>query len=114
MLLFVATIAVMGTSGSPAAARVVTGVVLLVAAAVVGRTARVLPRQARPVVRAALRTDRPLRFTYIAVTACVAIFLAVAVTGIGALGAVAWQVLVALGLLAAAVRVVRGRRRRRA
>ena len=64
-------------------------------------------------VRAALRTDRPLRFTYVAVTACVGIFLAVAVTGVGLLAAGVWMVLVALGLLAVAVRIVRGLRRRR-
>jgi len=114
MLLFVATIAVMGASGSPTAARVVAGVVLLVTAVIVSRTVRALPRQTRPVVRAALRTDRPLRFTYVAVAACVAVFLAVAVTGIGVLGGVAWMLLVALGVLAAVVRVVRGLRRRRA
>jgi tetratricopeptide (TPR) repeat protein len=114
MLLFVATVAVLGASGSATAARVVAGAVLLIAATAVGLTARALPRQARPVVRAALRTDRPLRFTYIAVTACVGIFLAVVVTGVGPLAVGAWMVLVALGLLAVAVRLVRGMRRRRA
>jgi tetratricopeptide (TPR) repeat protein len=113
MLLFVATIATLGAAASPVASRVAAGVVLLVAATVVGLTARALPRQARPVVRAALRTDRPLRFTYFAVTACLAIFLEVAVTGQGVFAAGVWLVLVALGLLAAVVRLVRGLRRRR-
>ena len=63
-------------------------------------------------MRAALRTDRPLRFTYFAVTAYVAIFLEVAVTGQGVVAAGVWLVLVALGLLAAVVRLVRGLRRR--
>jgi len=112
MLLFVATVAVIGATASPTATRVVATLILLVAAAVVGLTARALPRQARPVVRAALRTDRPLRFTYLAVTACVAIFLAVAVTGFAPLAGGVWLVLVALGVLAAAVRLVRGLRRR--
>ena len=65
-------------------------------------------------VRAALRTDRPLWFTYLAVTACAAIFLAVAVTGVAPLAGGVGLVLVALGVLAAAVRLVRGLRRRRA
>jgi len=114
MLLVVATVAVVGAAASPTATRIAATLVLLVTAAVVGLTARALPRQARPVLRAALRTDRPLRFTYLAVTACVAIFLAVAVTGFAPLAAGVWLVLVALGLLAVTVRLVRGLRRRHA
>ncbi|MDT7580286.1 MAG: hypothetical protein QOK35_1550, partial [Pseudonocardiales bacterium] len=40
MLLFVATVAVLGASGSATAARVVAGAVLLIAATAVGLTAR--------------------------------------------------------------------------
>ena len=93
--------------------RVAAAVILLARAALVGRTVRALPPQGRSVVRVALRTDCPLRFTYVAVTACVAIFLAVVVSGIGPLGVLVWGVLVVLNVVAIAVRVSRGRRRHR-
>jgi hypothetical protein len=88
-------------------------VVLLVTGLLIGRTVRALPPQARPVVAAALRTDRPLRFTYVAVATCVGIFVLVAVTGFAPLAAAVWMVLVGLGLLALLVGLIRRMRRPR-
>lgn len=112
MLLVVATVAVVGAAWSPTATRVTAVVILLLAGLLTARTVRSLPSQARPVVLAALRTDRPLRFTYVAVATCVLIFVAVAVTGFAPLAAAVWMVLVVLGLLALLVGLFRRMRRR--
>jgi tetratricopeptide (TPR) repeat protein len=114
VLLVVATVAVIGASPSPSGSRATAAVVLLIGAALVARTIRALPGEARPVVRAALGTDRPLRFTFVAVAACVVVFLAVVVTGLGPLAVLVWLVLIVLNVVALAVRIGRGWRRRRA
>jgi hypothetical protein len=74
-------------------------------------TVRSLPPQARPAMLAALRTDGPLRFTYLAIATCALLFLVVAVTGLGGFAAFVWLVLGLLGLLALIVQVARRARR---
>lgn len=88
--------------------------VVLATALITWWTTRDLPASTGPVVRAALRTDRSLLVTYAGIATCVLIFVGVAVTGIGALAAVAWLVLGLLAGLALGVRLVRQRRNQRA
>jgi hypothetical protein len=54
---------------------------------------------------AALRRDRPLRFTYVAIAVCLALFALVAITGEGMFAVPAWLVLGLLGGLALIVRI---------
>jgi tetratricopeptide (TPR) repeat protein len=116
MLFVVATVAcVMAAGPSPDAstwsARVAASAALLVIGLLVWRTVRTLPERTRPAVRAALRTDGPLRFTYLAIAVCAVLFLAVAVTGIGVFAALVWLVLGLLGVLALVVGLARRFRR---
>lgn len=112
MLFVVATVACVAASGPEPeeptwATRIAAAGALLVIGLLVWWTARDLPARTRPAVRAALRTDGPLRFTYLAIAACVLLFLTVAVTGLGVFAGFVWLVLGLLGVLALAVRVVR-------
>jgi Flp pilus assembly protein TadD len=112
MLFVVATIACVAASGpgpvDPTwSARIAAGVAMLVIGLLIWWTMRSLPARARPAVLAALRTDRPLRFTYLALAACAVLFLAVAVTGLGVFAAFVWLVLGLLGGLALVVGLVR-------
>jgi hypothetical protein len=70
-------------------------------------TVRDLPAGTRPAVRAALRTDRPLRLTYLGLAACVLLFLVAAVTGIGIFAGLVWLVLGLLGVLALVIGGIR-------
>ncbi|CAA9395687.1 MAG: hypothetical protein AVDCRST_MAG66-1124 [uncultured Pseudonocardia sp.] len=76
--------------------------------AVVGGAAwwfgRDLPPAARPAIGAALRQDRPLRFTWVALGVCVVMFLAVVLTGAAGLVVVlVWRILVLLTVVAVVV-----------
>ena len=88
-------------------ARIAALLALLVGAALAWWTLRDLPRQTRPVMLAALRTDGPLRFTYAAIAACVVLLALVVITGFGMFAGVVWMVLGLLGVLALIVRVWR-------
>ena len=83
--------------------------VLVATSTLGGLAVRGLPPGARPVVLAALRTDPPLRLTYLGLTGCALIYAAAAVTGRGALMTVV--VLIAFALMAVAVYVRTTRRR---
>jgi tetratricopeptide (TPR) repeat protein len=116
MLFVVATIACIAASGprpdvSTVSARIAAAVALSVIGLLTWRTVRSLPTRTRPAVLAALRTDGPLRFTYLAIAGCALAFLAVAVTGLGVFAALVWLVLCVLGLLALIVRLARKLRR---
>jgi tetratricopeptide (TPR) repeat protein len=113
--LIAATLVALVTSGGQAAgtSRVVAAAILVASAALAWWTVRDLPARTRPVVAAALRTDGPLRFTYIATSACVAVYAVIAVTGLGVLAGIVWLVLGLLGWLTLVVRIVRSRRSRR-
>jgi tetratricopeptide (TPR) repeat protein len=112
MLLALATLVLVAATGpDPTAtgwrARIVAAVSLAVMGLLTWWSTRDLPRQTWPVARAALRTDRPLAFTYAAVAACLLQIVIVLITGFGILAAVVWLVLGLLGALALCVRVVR-------
>jgi hypothetical protein len=112
--LIAATLVALVTSGQSAGtARLVAAGILVASAGLAWWTVRDLPSRTRPVVAAALRTDAPLRFTYIATTACVAVYAVIAVTGLGVLAGMVWLVLGLLGWLTLVVRIVRSRRSRR-
>lgn len=114
--LIVATLVAIVTGAGPqpsGTARVVAAAILAASAGLGWWTVRDLPARTRPVVAAALRTDGPLRFTYVATTACVAVYGVIAVTGLGVLAGIVWLVLGLLGWLTVIVRVVRSRRSRR-
>lgn len=115
MWLAVATvIAIFSGSGTDPAwsARIVAVAILLASAGLAWLTVRDLPAGTRPVVQAALRTDGPLRFTWIATGVCLAVYAAVAVTGLRVLVVVVWLALALLGWLTLGVRLVRSARRR--
>jgi tetratricopeptide (TPR) repeat protein len=116
MLFVVATVACIAASGprpddATWATRIAATVALLVIGLLTWWTVRSLPPQARPAMLAALRTDGPLRFTYLAIAGCALAFLAVAITGLGVFAAFVWLVLGVLGLLALVVRLARTLRR---
>ena len=116
MLFVAATVACVAASGARPdeptwSARIAAAVALLVIGLLAWGTARRLPDRTRPAALAALRTDGPLRFTYLAIAACTLPILAVAVTGLGVFAGFVWLVLGLLGVLALAVRVVRRLRR---
>jgi tetratricopeptide (TPR) repeat protein len=113
--LIAATLVALVTSSGQASgtARLVAAGILSASAVLAWWTVRDLPARTRPVVAAALRTDGPLRFTYIATTACVAVYAVIAVTGLGVLAGLVWLVLGLLGWLTLIVRIVRSRRSRR-
>jgi tetratricopeptide (TPR) repeat protein len=110
--LIVATLIALGAAETPAV-RAVAVAILLASAVLAWWTVRDLPARTRPVVAAALRTDGPLRFTYLATAACVAVYVVIAVTGLGALAGLVWLVLALLGWLTLVVRIVRSRRAHR-
>lgn len=91
--------------------RLAAAVVLAVTAALAWWTGRDLPPQAARVARAALRDDRPLAFTCLALLACLALYLAILVLGHTGPAVVVFLILGVLGLLALAVGL--GRRVRR-
>ncbi|GAA1219787.1 tetratricopeptide repeat protein [Pseudonocardia alaniniphila] len=112
MLLGLATVAVIVFSGedpldSTWSGRIAAAVTLVIAGGLTWWTVRNLPKQTRPVVRAALQGDGPLRFTYVAVAACVLLLVVVLITGVGVFAALVWLVLGLLGGLAIVVRTVR-------
>jgi tetratricopeptide (TPR) repeat protein len=114
--LIVATLVALGTGareGASGPARLVAMVILVASAGLAWWTVRDLPARTRPVVAAALRTDGPLRFTYLATTACIAVYVVIAATGLGVLAGLVWLVLALLGWLTLVVRIVRSRRARR-
>jgi len=114
--LIIATVATIfsGAGTEPQwSARIAALAVLLASAALAWFTVRDLPGRTRPVVQAALRTDGPLRFTWIATVVCLAVYIVIAVTGLRVLALVVWLALSLLGWLTLVVRVVRGSRRRR-
>lgn len=115
MWLAVATvIAVFSGSGTEPSwsARITAAAILLASAALAWLTVCDLPAGTRPVVRAALRTDGPLRFTWIATGVCLAVYAVVAVTGLRVLVVIVWLALALLGWLTLGVRIVRSARRR--
>jgi tetratricopeptide (TPR) repeat protein len=109
--LIVATVGTLATGQTATGARVAGGVVLLASALLGWWTVRDLPRRALPVVRAAVRTDRPLTVTYLALAYCLLVYVLIVVTGSGWLGATVWVVVVGLGWLALLIRLVRRKRR---
>lgn len=116
LLLVVSALACMAAAGpdpqtSTWSSRTAAAVALAAMGALTWWTVRDLPRQAWPVVRAALRTDRPLRFTYGAVVVCLLLVVLILVTGIGLFAAAAWVVLGVLGALALVVGFTRRVRR---
>ncbi|MDN5934372.1 MAG: tetratricopeptide repeat protein, partial [Pseudonocardia sp.] len=103
--LLVAAFLVIGTSGADPEVRGVLGrvtaaLVLVAAAGIAWWAGRDLPSQAGPVVRAALRADRPLAVTVGALGLCLLTYAAVAVTGLGELAVFVWLVLALLAALA--------------
>ncbi len=114
--LIVTTLIALGAGareGATGAARVVATLILLASAGLAWWTVRDLPDRTRPVVAAALRTDGPLRFTYLATAACVGVYVVIAATGLGVLAGLVWLVLALLGWFTLAVRIVRSGRARR-
>ena len=117
MLFIPATIACVVASGAEPgdatwSARVTAAASLLAIGLLIWWTVRDLPTATRPAVLAALRSDGPLRISYLGMAACVLLFLTVAGTGIGVFAGFVWLVLGMLGLLAlvvGATRKVRGR-----
>ncbi|GAA4541391.1 tetratricopeptide repeat protein [Pseudonocardia xishanensis] len=108
MWLFVATLFTLGASLSSATgARVSAGIVLVLTAALVWWTTRDLPRQTWPVVRRAVRTDRPLTVTYAALALCLLLYLGALASGFGVMVTGVWVILIALGWLALGVRAFR-------
>lgn len=111
-LLIVGTLAVIA-AGPSGGTRIAGTLVLVAVTALAWWTVRGLPPQTLPVVRAALRKDRPLAFTYLALALCVAVYVAVTITGFAPLAAVAWLVLLLLAGLALLVGLIRRLRTRR-
>ncbi|MCW0213528.1 MAG: tetratricopeptide repeat protein [Pseudonocardia sp.] len=117
--LIVATVATFAAAaphglGVPGAnARIAAGAVLALTAALIRWTTRDLPRRTWPVVRAAVRTDKPLLLTYAALALCALLYVSVLASGIAVAAGAVWFVLVALGWLALVIRLVRSRRRGR-
>lgn len=111
LMLLVSVFVVLGLSGRPEGAAVATRVgavaVLLVGALLARYETRDLPRGTWPVVVAAVRADRPLTVTWVALGLCVVLYLAVAITGIAALAGAVWVVLLGLALLAVVVGLTR-------
>lgn len=101
-----------GRSGdlSTLAARIAAAVVLVGGATLAWWTTRGLPSGTWRVMRAALAADRPLAVTWVALALCVALYVTVVVTGVAALVAGVWFVLLGLAVLAVAVGI--GRRKK--
>jgi tetratricopeptide (TPR) repeat protein len=109
--LIVATVGTLAASNSAVDTRIAGGTVLLASVLLAWWTVRDLPRQTLPVVRAAIRTDRPLAATCLALAYCVLVYVLIVVTGSGWLGVTVWVVLVGLGWLAVVIRLIRRKRR---
>ena len=90
--------------------RIGGALVLGVVAVASWRTLRNLPASTRPATLAAVRADRPLAFTCVALAVCVGLFGAVAVTGIGVVAVLVWLVLALLAIVAVVVGLARRRR----
>lgn len=121
ILMLIGAFVVLATSsGSPdpsvptGAARIAAALVFAAAAFLAWRSSRDLPPNTGTVVRAALRRDRPLAFTYVALVLCGGVYLAVVVSGVAQVALVAWVVLLLLALVAVVVGLFRRFRRRRA
>jgi tetratricopeptide (TPR) repeat protein len=108
--LIVATVGTLAAGQTATGARIAGATVLLASALLGWWTARDLPRRALPVVRAAVRTDRPLTATYLALAYCLLVYVLIVVTGSGWLGATVWVVVIGLGWLALLIRLVRRKR----
>ncbi|MET0191171.1 MAG: tetratricopeptide repeat protein [Pseudonocardia sediminis] len=117
LVLLVSVFVVLALSARPeggtAGARIGAVAVLLVGALLARYETRELPKGAWPVIVAAVRADRPLAVTWVALGLCVALYVAVAVTGVAALAGAVWIVLLGLALLAVIVGVTRRNRTRR-
>jgi tetratricopeptide (TPR) repeat protein len=116
MLFVPATIACVAASSTQPdeatwSARVAAAISLLAIGLLTWWTVHDLPAGTRAAVLAAVRTDRPLRITYFGMAACVLLFLAVTVTGIGVFAGFVWLVLGLLGVLALVVGAMRKLRR---
>ena len=109
MFLVVATLVMFGVGTTASGARIAAAATLAVAAALTWWTGRDLPRGTVAVAVAALRTDRPLAATWLALALCALVQIAVLVTGFGLLAGLTWLVLGALGVLALVVQVRRRR-----
>lgn len=94
--------------------RATASAVLLAACVLAWWTSRGMPRQTGAVVRAALRTDKALVGTYLAIAFCLLLYVTVAITGIAGIAGAVWVVLVLLGWITLGLRLVRRRARRRA
>lgn len=112
LILAVVTVALGGLPdpGQPSwSTRALAALVLLTGVGVSWFSSRDLPRHTWPVIKAALRSDPPLLLTYLALTLAATLYLAVAVTGIAAIGSLVGLILCGLGVLAVIVRLTRNR-----
>lgn len=111
ILLLVGVFVVVGvwsaTDGAPLPGRLAAAGVLLAAAGLARWITRGVPRSARPVLRAAVRRDAPLRVTVAGLGLALLLYLAVLVTGVGLIAAGVWVVLLVLAVLAVVVGLVR-------
>ncbi|MDN5858930.1 MAG: tetratricopeptide repeat protein [Pseudonocardia sp.] len=108
--MIVAVVLVVAASGRDAATpswttRTVAALVLGGAAYFTWRGARELPAGTRSVVRTALRGDVLLLLTWLAVALCLAVYAAVAVSGVGVLAVAVWPLMILLAVLAVAARI---------
>lgn len=111
MFLVVSTLVTLGLAVSPVGSRVAAAVTLAAAAGFTWLTARGVPRGTVAVAVAAVRTDRPLAATWLALGLCGLVQVVVLVTGLGVLAGLIWLILGALGILALVVQFTRRRRR---
>ncbi|HZG89597.1 MAG TPA: tetratricopeptide repeat protein [Pseudonocardia sp.] len=109
--LIVATVGTLAAAGTATGSRTAGAVVLAASAGVAWWTARDLPARTLPVVRAAVRADRPLTVTYVVLGLCLLQYVLVVASGVGMLAAAVWLLLIGLGWLALLVRFVRWLRR---
>jgi tetratricopeptide (TPR) repeat protein len=110
MWMAVATIGTLLASDTALGARIAGAIVLLISAGLGWLTVRDLPPRSLPVVRGALRTDRPLTATAVALAYCLLVYVVVVASGFGWIAASVWAVLIGLGWLALVIRLVRRRR----
>ncbi|MCO1659589.1 tetratricopeptide repeat protein [Pseudonocardia humida] len=108
--LLVATIGQIAAAQTVTGSRIAAAVVLAASAGLGLLTLRDLPRQALPVVRGAIRTDRALTATYLALAYCVLVYVLILVSGFGFMAVTVWVVLIGLGWLALIIRIFRRRR----
>ena len=110
MFLVLATLVMLGLAVSPIGSRVAAAVTLAAAAGFAWLTTRRLPRGTFAVAVAAVRSDRPLAATWLALGLCGLVQVVVLVTGLGVLAGLNWLILGALGILALIVQLTRRRR----